>query len=67
MEIDLKDVKENLYAAVISDVMDDLGYSNYWMDINIRPLNDNDVLVGKARTMLSEPVYSKMDAPFDVH
>jgi len=47
------------FCAMISDVLDGLGWMNQAMEHNIRPLDDNLVLVGRARTMLYADVYSR--------
>lgn len=43
-------VRERLYSAVLSDVLDGLGYREQAMRPGIRPLDDALVLVGTART-----------------
>ena len=47
-----KFVEEQLYTAVVSDVMDDEGIVNQVMSENLRPLTDTTRLVGRARTQL---------------
>lgn len=48
---------EKLYAAVLSDVLDSLGYMNQAMRPFVRPLDESLVLFGRARTGLYAPVY----------
>ena len=48
----LGELRERLYSAVLSDVLDELGYMNQAMAPRIRPLDDDLVLVGFARTGL---------------
>lgn len=48
-------VKEKLYAAVIADILDELGYRQQVMSAAIRPLLPDMVIVGRARTMLAVP------------
>ena len=48
----------NLSAPLLSDVMDSLGLMQQAMKPFVRPLNDDDVLVGRARTGLYMPIYT---------
>ena len=50
-------VRERLYTAVLSDVLDELGYREQAMPPSIRPLDDTLVLAGYARTGLYREVY----------
>jgi 4-hydroxy-4-methyl-2-oxoglutarate aldolase len=49
--------RERLYAAVLSDVLDELGYRHQVLPPRIRPLDEALVLVGRARTGLYRDVY----------
>lgn len=49
--------REKLYAAVLSDVLDSLGYRHQALPPRIRPLDDDLVLIGRARTGLYRDVY----------
>ncbi|MBM3600179.1 MAG: RraA family protein [Alphaproteobacteria bacterium] len=51
------ELKTKLYTAVLSDVMDELGYMDQAMTPKIRPLDDNLVLAGIARTGLFREVF----------
>ena len=45
-------IKDNLYVAVVSDILDILGYRNNVMHQRLRPLDpDNCIIVGRARTL----------------
>ena len=55
--IDLSDLKP-LSAPILSDVMDSLGLMHQAMRPFVRPLDENLVLIGRARTGLYMPVYS---------
>ena len=57
----LKEIREKLYVAVVSDVLDSLGYMNQAMSSRIRPLDDALVLVGYARTCLYQDIYHVAD------
>jgi 4-hydroxy-4-methyl-2-oxoglutarate aldolase len=43
-------IAKDLYTAVLSDVLDELGYGDQAMTPSIRPLDDELVMVGRART-----------------
>ena len=57
-----------LSAAVLSDVMDSLGLGRRAMKPFVRPLDDSQVLVGRARTGLYMPAYAMRDGenPYEV-
>jgi regulator of RNase E activity RraA len=57
----LRQVRASLYVAVISDVLDSLGYMNQAMAPHIRPLDDEVTLLGYARTGLYHDVYEVKD------
>lgn len=45
-------IKENLYVAIVCDVLDILGYRNQAMHQRLRPLDaENCMMVGRARTL----------------
>lgn len=50
--LDLSDLKSRLYSAVLSDVLDELGYPNQAVKPFVRPLDEAVVLCGFARTGL---------------
>ena len=58
----------DLSAAVLSDVMDSLGLMGQAMRPFVRPLDESDVLVGRARTWLYMPVYEARpgENPYEV-
>jgi regulator of RNase E activity RraA len=47
----------SLYSAVISDTLDSLGHPDHSMAPSIRPLDENLILFGRARTGLYMEVY----------
>jgi 4-hydroxy-4-methyl-2-oxoglutarate aldolase len=53
----IKAARAKLYAAVLSDVLDAQGYRHQVLPPQIRPLDDQLVLVGRARTGLYRDVY----------
>lgn len=59
-------IKDNLYAAIVCDVLDGLGYRNQAMHQRLRPLDaDNCTIVGRARTYRwMETDYIEDDDPY---
>ena len=53
----LAEVRTRLYAAVLSDVLDEIGLRGQALPHTIRPLDDSLVLAGFARTGLWRDVY----------
>ena len=53
----IETARATLYAAVLSDVLDSLGYRHQVLPPRIRPLDEDLVLVGRARTALYRDVY----------
>src|SRR5689334_10922896 len=51
------ELRTRLYTAVLSDVLDDVNVRNQAMPPRIRPLDDDLVLAGVARTGLFRDVY----------
>lgn len=57
-EFDFDELKKSLYTAVLSDVMDSMGFRDQAMKPFIRPLDDTSVLFGRARTGFFMNTYS---------
>lgn len=53
----LADIRARLYTAVLSDVLDELGFMHQAMPPSIRPLDESLVLSGYARTGIYREVY----------
>jgi regulator of RNase E activity RraA len=53
----LNDIRERLYTAVLSDVLDELGFRGQALPPAIRPLDDALVMAGYARTGLYREIY----------
>ena len=64
-EFDL--MERNLYSAVISDVLDDLGYTyrNRVMRRDIRPLYPEAVVAGRAAPVLATDIYEIRENPYE--
>ena len=62
------DLQKRLYAAVLSDVLDGMGLRDQAMKPFIRPLDEESVLFGRARTGLYMPVYEVREGenPYEV-
>lgn len=52
-------IVSQLYAAILSDVMDDLGLIDRAMRPFVRPLETGGVMFGRARTGIYAPVYER--------
>lgn len=65
LEIRFERMKEKLYTGIICDVLDLLGYRNQAMNSNVRPLSNEYVLVGIAKTIHATDVYYIHDNSYD--
>ena len=54
-------VRENLYTAVVGDIMDKMGLLHQFLPQNIRPLKDDMFLVGRAMTVLESDIAKIQD------
>lgn len=60
-------MQEQLYAAVICDSLDQLGYRNQAMSETIRPLEiDKPCMVGRAKTILAVDVFHIQENPYEM-
>lgn len=53
----MNEFEQKLSAAVLCDILDDLGYRNQAMQGNIYPLHEDYKLIGYAKTILAYDVY----------
>jgi len=53
----LDEIREKLFASVLSDCLDQAGITNQALPSRIRPLDDSLVMVGRARTAAFMEVY----------
>ena len=67
-DIDFAHLRKVLYTSVLSDVLDDHGYTDQAMRPFIRPLDEAKVMFGRARTGLYTVVYDapKGENPYDI-
>ncbi|MDU4962411.1 MAG: RraA family protein [Sporomusaceae bacterium] len=63
-ECNYREIESKLYSAVISDILDSLGYRRQTMDPAIRPLRDEMVLFGRAKTVMAADVNRMPDKPY---
>jgi regulator of RNase E activity RraA len=59
-------VERNLYTAVLSDALDEMGYRNQAMRENIRPLSPDLIFAGWARTISCMDVHYECKNPYDL-
>lgn len=57
-------LRDELYVAVVSDVLDATGLLHQAMDERLRPLAPNMRLVGRAHTVLTADVYQRPAEPY---
>lgn len=59
-------VERNLYTAVLSDALDELGFRQQAMRETLRPLSPDLVFAGWARTIACMDVYHTCSHPYDI-
>ncbi len=57
-------VRDKLYASVISDVIDSLGARNQGVRLDVRPIYEGAMVVGRAYPVLTADVYKFIDDPY---
>jgi len=57
-------IRKKLYSAVVSDVLDEFGYRNQAMGPELRPLSQDFVVAGRAKTILWVDVYEAGSDPY---
>ena len=57
-------VASRLYTAVLSDVVDRLGFRNQAMDARVRPVWDGATVVGRAHTLLTVDIFEVRPDPY---
>ena len=57
-------MREKLYTGVVCDVMDEMGYRNQAMSTRIRPLQEDAVIAGRAKTILAVDIYEVLNEPY---
>lgn len=65
-DLDMFDVMKNeLYTAVCCDVMDSMGFRDQAMRHDIRPVNEDMVVVGRAKTLLAADIQDVYGNPYE--
>lgn len=59
-------ISENLYTAVVADMLDSLGFRNQVMGPEIRPIYSGARITGRAATMIAVEANSVPDAPYSL-
>jgi regulator of RNase E activity RraA len=57
-------MRERLYVAVVSDILDSMGHLNQAMTANLRPLEPHMRVIGRAHTVLTADVFTRPDDPY---
>jgi len=57
-------IMRNLYTAVLSDALDEVGVRDRAMREHLRPLEPNTVVAGRARTVLCMDLYHIQEDPY---
>src|SRR5438128_2496805 len=64
--ITLAQMRESLYAAVVSDALDSLGYKNQSPRVQLTPLTVEGLLVGRCKTTLWADMYHLDPSPYEL-
>lgn len=62
MPVRLDEIRERLFTSVLSDCLDAVGVMNQAVSSRIRPLDEDLVMVGRARTAAFMEVYHHDDS-----
>lgn len=54
-----KIAKEELFVALVGDVLDKMGYLHQFLSPKLKPVNDNFVVIGRAMTVLEADVFEE--------
>ena len=57
-------IKEKLYTPVVGDILDEMGYTHQFLPPNIRPMQSEMKIAGKAMTVLMIDVFGPQEMPF---
>ena len=66
MPISLSQARAELYVAVVSDALDALGRSRQVLDVELRPMTGQGLLIGRARTTLWGDMYHVDPRPYEL-
>ena len=65
-EITLPMMRQSLYAAVVADALDALGFRNQSPRIELRPYTTDALLVGRCKTTLWADMYHEDPCPYEL-
>ncbi len=65
-EITLSDIRQRLYAAVVCDALDSLGYGNQSPRTRLLPLTSDNKLVGRCKTTLWVDMFHDDASPYEL-
>jgi len=65
-EITLTMIRETLYAAVVADALDALGYRHQSPRVSLRPHSGEALLVGRCKTTLWADMYHEDPRPYEL-
>lgn len=57
-------LRDNLYVSVVSDILDSLGFLDQAMSADLRPIDQDMRIVGRAHTVLTADVYERPAEPY---
>lgn len=57
-------LRDDLYVAVVSDVLDSIGLLNQALDERLRPLAPTMRLIGRAHTVMTADIFERADEPY---
>lgn len=65
-EITLKMMRESLYAAVVADALDGLGFTNQSPRVQLNAYTSQSLLVGRCKTTLWSDMYHEDPKPYEL-
>jgi regulator of RNase E activity RraA len=65
-KISLTMMRESLYAAVVADALDALGFRSQSPRVSLPPLSSEELLVGRCKTTLWADMYHKDPRPYEI-
>lgn len=57
-------LRDQLYVAVVSDVLDSLGFLDQAMTAHVRPIDPHMRVIGRAHTVLTSDIYERPKEPY---
>lgn len=57
-------LKEELFTAVVGDILDELGFHHQFLPANIKPLDPEMIVAGRAFPVLEADIFEAPDDPF---